>query len=461
MKYILLPALVLAVFAPMTFAGDRAASVYLSQDFINEQLALHSKSEMLQDLKIVLDPQGDRVLLKGIVQVPLEELRAVNLDPKLGKFRFQLAIQPQTSHHGHLILEFPLNETYFYPADSTDLKHDRVIIPVQMLSLALASARGYLAALSGDFKGFDRRTEKLDALMRGLDRQIETEKNADALDDLKNQRDSLRLQIAAIPLERKQLLSLSKELATMIGFTGEKELNLNDELKAKKNALVLKLKLSQLTPYLSGVELGGVRILHDKKDGIAGGQNYLSFDINADQGSPTDAVAVTKGPARAPMKIAPSLIMRLNQSLFESEAVLAEEKKSMGSKLENFDMSLKEDGLHVSGKYHELLFSIPFDTVVKFVWTAADTFEVRVGELKIAGLDFEFLTGFVLETMKRRLDQSFKGMCEFKYLGDEKNHDRALQVSVSPEKLVPAFPSLHLIGVDVREREFLLKIGHI
>src|SRR5437870_10900845 len=51
----------------------------------------------------------------------------------------------------------------------------------------------------------------------------------------------------------------------ILGFTGEKELDLNKELGARKNALIFKIKVSTFAPYLEGVDLGGVRIIHDKK----------------------------------------------------------------------------------------------------------------------------------------------------------------------------------------------------
>ena len=237
------------------------------------------------------------------------------------------------------------------------------------------------------------------------------EKNPDLLDELKTQRESTRLQLAAVPIERKQLQSASKELAALLGFTGEKELSLNDELAARKNALILKIKLSQLTPYLSGVDLGGVRIVHDKKDG--NGENYLAIDINAQLATPLPPIVQT--PAQRPgMKVAPALILRLNQSIFESEAIVSAEKKQMGSNLRDFDFQLKDDGLHVSGKWRALLFSIPFETVVDFTSAGLDAFEMRVRAIEVAGLDVEFLTKFVLDSLKKRLDQSLKGICSFK-----------------------------------------------
>jgi hypothetical protein len=36
-----------------------------------------------------------------------------------------------------------------------------------------------------------------------------------------------------------------------------------------------------------------------------------------------------------------------------------------------------------------------------------------------------------------------------------------LRVRIEPKKLIPAFPSFHLTGVDVRDRNFMLKIGRI
>jgi hypothetical protein len=438
---------------------NRVASIYISQDFINEQIAAHSKpSALMKELKITLDSTNGNVILRGKLQVPVEELRAINLDPSLGLFCFQLTIKPGTTKQGHLILDFPLSETFFYPAASKDPLSDRVVVPVQLLSIALASARGYLAALSGDFSGFERRTAKIKALMNALDRSIRQEKNADALADLKVQRESLRLQLAAVPIEREQLQTASKEVAHVLGFTGEKELNLNDELAAKKNALILKVKLSQLTPYLKDMELGGIRILLDKKDG--NGENYFAIDVNSPVKDRQPQAVAASSPS-AGMKVAPAFIMRLNQSLFESEEVLNAEKKDMGS-LRNMEFQLKDGGVHVSGSWHTFLFfSVPFETVVDFVTTQPDAFEVRVRDLKVAGIDLEFLTKFVLESMKKRLDHAMKGLCKFTYVGVEADHSRALQVKIEPEKLIPAFPDLHLVGVDIRDREFLLKIGKI
>ncbi len=440
----------------------RIASAYVSQDFINEQIKAHMKSELIKEMKVVLDPTHGHIFLRGVLHIPVEEMRAINLDPKLGAFRFQLTIKPETTRQGYLVLEFPLSETFFYPAESTDPDADRVIVPVQMISMALASARGYLATLSGDFTRFDKRTEKLKMSLKVLEHEIKKEKKPELLEELKNQRDALKIQLAAVPIERKQLEKMAKEVEHLMGFTGEKELNLNEELAARKNTIILKIQLSQLTPYLTGVELGGVRILHDKKDG--NGENYLAIDIDSTLAEPPPlTTTVTKNTStaeREKLKVAPSFIMRIKQSLLESSAVINAENKKMTDKIKNFKIELKDDGLHVAGEFKTFLVTVPFETVVDLVTTGLDTFEVRVRELEVAGLDLEFLTSFILEAIEKRLDSMLKGICTFKYLGTESDESRALQVTVNPKTLVPAFPDLHLINIDVREGEFLLKIGH-
>ncbi len=153
------------------------------------------------------------------------------------------------------------------------------------------------------------------------------------------------------------------------------------------------------------------------------------------------------------------MIIRINQSLFESESLLQTEKKDLGSKLKNLQFRLMDDGLHVSGELHKFFFTIPFQTVVDFASTSVDVFEMRVREFEVAGLDFEFLTNFILEAMKNRLDHALKGICQFRYVGEEKDRARALEVRIDPKSLVPAFPDLHLVEVDIRDSEFLLKVG--
>ena len=460
--FILLILSTLFFFQSLSHAADevpanRVASIFIAEDFLNEQLKKYVKSDLIKTLQINLDPENGHIFLRGLIQVPIEELRAVNLDPSLGSFRFQASIKLSTTTMGHLILEFPLAETFFYPASSKNPEHDKVIVPVQMLSLALASARGYLAALSGDFSGFERRSKKLSALLHGLDHAITHETNPDLVEQLKDQREATRLQLAAVPIERKQLEGVAKELSHIMGFTGEKELNLNEDLGAMKNALILKVKLSQLIPYLQGVELGGVRVRHNHKDGS--GENYLAIDVNSTLANEAHAIPARAPMQREPMKIPPSLIIRLNQSLFESSLIVEQEKKSMSSKIRDFKLELKDDGLHVTGKYHSFLFSIPFETVVDFLSTDVDVFEVRIRALQVGGIDFSFLEKTVLESMQRRLDEMLKGVCHFEYVGMVNDKSHALRVTVNSKALLPIDEDLHLIKVDVLDSEFLMKIG--
>ena len=443
---------------PRAVPGNRILSVFISQDFINEILAQDVKSEMFKDASVELDPKTGDIVLRGIVNVPVEELRAVNLDKGMGAFRFQIAIHPRTTKKGHLVLVFPLEETFFYPADSNDPAHDRVIVPVQLLSVALASARGYLAALSGDFSGFDQRSRRLKGQIGELDREISKSKDANALADLKNDREGLVLQLEAIPIERRQMQEIAKTFEKMVGFAGEKEIRLNDELASRRNALVLRIPLSQLAPYLVGIELGGVRIVHDAKDGQ--GENFLAIDADAQLAVRVPPPTVSTGSARKGEKTAPSVILRLNQALFESADVVAAEARDMDPRIRNFALELKEDGLHVSGEWRALrLINIPFDTIIDFVWMAPDVFELRVREFEIADIDLKVLTKIVLEAVKKRLDVSLKGICAFEYVGEEHDRSRAMRVTVNMPALLPAFPDLRLTGIVTRDKELLLKAG--
>ena len=444
--------------APRIVPGNRVASVFLSQDFINELLTANVKSDLFKDVKIELDPVLGEIIARGTLNVPIEELRAVNLDKGLGSFKFQLTIQPKTTKKGHLVLVFPLDQTFFTPANSTDPEHDRVIVPVQLLSVALASARGYLAALSGDFSGFDRHAQRLKSEIAALDREISKAPSGDAREDLKNERRGLQLQLEAIPVERRQLQEVARSVEKMVGFAGEKELNFNEELGARRNALVLRLRLDQLAPYLAGVELGGVRVLHDAKDGA--GENFLAVDVDAQLAVPLPPPTVSTGTARKGDKTAPSVIIRLNQALFESADVIAAERRDMDPRIRNFSLELKEDGIHVSGAWRALgLVDIPFETIVDFVWKAPDVFELRVRELEIAGIDLQVLTKTVLEAARRRLQASLKGIGAFEYVGEKKDRSRAMRVAVNMPALLPAFPELRLTGIVTRDKELLLKAG--
>ena len=443
---------------PREVPGNRILSVYVSQDFVNEILSSKAKSEMFQDVAVEFDAKDGEVVLRGIVNVPVEELRAINLDKGMGSFRFQVAIQPKTTKKGHLVLVFPLDRTFFFPADSKDPARDRVIVPVQLLSVALASARGYLAALSGDFSGFERRSRRLKRRIAELDGEIAGARGAEELADLKNDRDGLALQLAAIPIERRQMQEVAKTFDKMVGFAGEKELSLNDELASRRNALVLRLPLRQLAPYLAGVELGGVRVVRDAKDGQ--GENFLAIDVDAQLSVRIPPPTVSTGTARKGDKTAPSVIVRLNQALLESAEVVAAEGRGLDPRVKRFALELREDGLHVDGEWRALgLIDVPFDTIVDFVWTAPDVFEMRVRALDVAGVDLQVLTHVVLEAARKRLDSSLKGVCAFQYVGEREDRSRAMRVTVNMPGLLPAFPDLRLTGIVTRDRELLLKAG--
>ena len=120
---------------------------------------------------------------------------------------------------------------------------------------------------------------------------------------------------------------------------------------------------------------------------------------------------------------------------------------------------LKADGLQVGGKYHKLGLTIPFDTTAEFQTTGTAVFEVRIREVDLDGIDVEFLNGFILDSLKKRLDQSLKNICTFRENGSNSDHNRALEVTVDSKALIPALQGFHLVDVDISDREFLLKIG--
>jgi hypothetical protein len=266
----------------------------------------------------------------------------------------------------------------------------------------------------------------------------------------------LELQLEGIPLERDQLERTSKTLTNILGFAGEKELNLNNEIRARDNALILRLKFGKIIPYLKDIELGGVRVNHNKRAG--NGEDYFIVDVSSNLEEPAPVIEKKPRTHRAGMKIAPSLQIRLNQAIFNSKLVIAAEKEKMGSNIKDFEVTFKDDGIHVKGRWKKFFFSIPFDSAVDFVATGPDVFEVRLRELKVEGINFKFLTKYALDAIKERLDSALHGICTFEYLGD-KDGSKALQVKVEPKNLVPAFPDLHLVDVDVRDGSFVLKIG--
>jgi len=443
---------------PPPVPPNRIASIYISENLINELISQYLKTPLLRDVVVNLDPENDQVVAHGLLRIPADEIRALNIEKRAGDFKFQLVIKLKITTQGHLIIIFPLDQTYFYPANSTNPDRERVIIPVQFLSLALASARGYLAAMSGDFSGFNRQTEKLNGQIAEIQSQILSTKDMDEREALQNDRKSLELQLEAIPIQRKQSERIAKKLGGILGFVGENEINLNQELSAHKNALILRIKVGQLAPYLEGIELGGVRILRDKTDGE--GMNFMAIDINAplvDVRLPTGALHHS---ARVPSLHPPEIVVRLNQSLLESRTIVGAEQKDIGSRIKDFSLNLEEDGIHVSGKWHvPFLPGIPFNAIVDFVWVAPNVFEIRVREIEVLHVDLEVLTGIVLDSAKNRLNKALKGACTFEYVGVKGDHSRAVRATINMATLLPAFPGMVLSGIVVKDRELLLKAG--
>lgn len=439
--------------------SSKVASIFISERFINEQLASHlGKSELVKNLRIKLKSKTSKIFLYGDFQLPLDDFRAIGIDRDLAQFKFQLSILPKISEQGHLVLEFPISETYFYQANSKNPKRDRVVIPVQLLSLGLAATRGYLAALSGDFSTFDRKAAKLRALLKNVNRSLEGEKNTDAVEVLRSEKKSLELQLASTELERQKFKRTAKTINSILGHTGEKELNLNNEIQAQANAITLKLKLNKIVPYLQDVELGGIRIVNNKIDGD--GENYFALDVNTllTQVPPQETRAPQR--SRKEFSVPPSLVIRLNQALFTSKVVVKKKNEKIPATLKNFKVQFQDDGIQISGLFKKYFMEIPFTGTVDFLSTGPDVFEVRLRELKVLKMDFKFLTPYVLRAMKRRLAKALNGIGTYSYLGD-KEHSQVLQVKIEPKKLIPAYPDFHLMDVDVRDKNFMLRIGRV
>ncbi len=455
--FTLLCSVIVPVRAQQLFES-KIGSIYISETFINEQIAGHiANSDLVRNLKVKLEPKTSKMLLQGDFRLPLDDIRAIGIDRQIADFKFQLSILPSISPTKSLVLEFPISETFFYQANSKNPKRDRVVIPVQLLSLGLAATRGYLAALSGDFSAFDRKAAKNRALLKGVTKLLYSEKNPDAVEVLKNEKKSLELNLASIELERIRFARTSKALNSIFAFSGEKDFNLNNEIKAHKNVVILKLKLSKLVPYLKDIELGGIRTGNNNPTGA--GENYLIFDINT---LVTEKPKLVKRPAYKPTlhDVPPSIMIRLSQTLFTSKLVSDKEKEVMSKDIKDFQILFQKDGVHVKGKVRKFFVDIPFDGLVDFTSTGPDTFEVRLRELEILRMDFKFLTPLALRAVKTRLKKALSGIGTYQYMG-RKDHSRVLQVTIDPKKLIPAFPDFHLVGVDVRDRNFMLKIGRI
>lgn len=220
---------------------------------------------------------------------------------------------------------------------------------------------------------------------------------------------------------------------------------------------MLKLKLGKLVPYLKDIELADIRVGNNNPDNS--GENFLIFDINT---------LITEAPPqvkRTPRKailysVPPSLMIRLNQDLFTSKLVLEKEKATISDSIKDFKIRFKSDGIHISGKVRKFFMDVPFEGLVDFTYTGPDVFEVSIRQLAVLKMDLKFLTPLALAAVKTRLKTALKGICKYKYLGN-KDQSKVLQVKINPAKLIPALPDFHLVGVDVRDRNFMLKIGRI
>lgn len=460
MKYLFLIALFLGQYAFASIKAEergRVASVYISETFINEQLASHfENSDLIKEIKAQFDPKLNIIFLKGRMQLPMDDFKAMGINPSMLQFKFQVAIKPTLSQGEYLVLEFPLSETFFYQANSTNLKRDRVIIPVQLLSLGIASMRGYLAALSGDFSSFERKKAKLNALLKAVKNALTTEINEDAKAALVREKKTLELQLASSALEREKFEQTAKTLNRVLGFTSEKEFNLNNEIKARDNAIMLRMKLKNIVPYLKNVGLEDIKLGRNSKDGL--GESYFILHLYSQL---TEVPAVSMKVPYTPknkFKVPPALGIRLNQAMLSTSFVNEAEKEKMPDMVKEFDLTFKDDGLHVTGKIKKFFMTIPFDGLIDFESTGPDKFEVRVKGLNVFMVDLKFLTPFALRIVEQRLKKTLKGICSFKYIGKKDNHS-ALQVKIKAQKLIPAFPGLHLVDVKVRDGNFMLRVG--
>src|SRR5438045_464227 len=103
-----------AAAAPTPAPANRVASIFLSQDLLNRLVQKHLKSSLLREVTLELQPDTGWIAARGLLKIPTEEIKAVNLEKGLGEFRFQVTIQLKTTREGYLILVFPLEKTFFY-----------------------------------------------------------------------------------------------------------------------------------------------------------------------------------------------------------------------------------------------------------------------------------------------------------------------------------------------------------
>jgi hypothetical protein len=170
------------------------------------------------------------------------------------------------------------------------------------------------------------------------------------------------------------------------------------------------------------------------------------------------------GAARAQTAPAPvAAAIRLDQSLFETDAVLTAEKADLAGKVSDIQIAFAPDGIHATGRVPNPLLSflpkIGFAAVLDLAWVAPNAFEIRVREAKVSFIDVKSFTKTVLDAAKSRFDAALKGTCAFSYVGSEADGSRAIRVTLDMTKMLPAFPDLALTGIAVKDHELVLKVG--
>jgi hypothetical protein len=170
------------------------------------------------------------------------------------------------------------------------------------------------------------------------------------------------------------------------------------------------------------------------------------------------AVGLPRARAAAAGQRPPDIVIRLDQALFDSQAVRHDEHKALGDKVKDLSMQFKADGLHVSGRYHVFIIDPSFTAILDFVSAGPDTFDIQVREIKVSFVDVKILTKTILDAAQSRLDQALEGICTFQYVGKE-DGSQVVRVKLDMAKLAPAFPGLSLTGIVVKDGELVLKAG--
>jgi hypothetical protein len=151
----------------------------------------------------------------------------------------------------------------------------------------------------------------------------------------------------------------------------------------------------------------------------------------------------------------PDVAIRIDQALLETEAVRDAEREAVAGKLKNVQLSIKDDGLHIKGKYPIMIIgSIDFEAVVTLVWTSPNVFEARLHQIKVFSVD---LTRIVLSSVQADLSEALKGVCAFQRLGAAPDGSQVLRVSMDMKAMMPAMPALELSGITTRDKVLILK----